>query len=119
MQPEIRRIIATDAHRRRTGHCPAAIHSLGTGESFAIEATEDGFIDVASGIRVRTDSTRILLPGNSAVIDVVLDDDIAFSGYDSASGERFSGRSGGGCSVTIYDDQRVGYFQYAIADQSG
>ena len=114
MQPEIRRIIAVDAHRRRTGHCPTMIHSLGTGESFAIEATTEGFIDVASGTRVRSDASRILLPGDSAVIDIVFDDDIAFSGHDRTSGENFTGRSGGGSTVTIYDDQRVGYFQYAI-----
>jgi hypothetical protein len=90
------------------------LHSLGTGESFAVEATPEGFIDVASGNRVRTDATHILLPG--AVIDIVFDDDIAFSGHDSTSGETFTGRAGGGSSVTIYDDHRADYFQYAIVE---
>jgi len=116
MQAEVRRIIAIDAHRRRSGRCPVMLHSLGTGESFAIEATTDGFIDVASGTRVRTDASCILLAGNGGVIDIAFDDDIAFSGRDSLSGERFSGRAGGGSSVTIYDDQRADYFQYAIVE---
>ncbi len=116
MQPEIRRIIAIDAHRRRTGRCPTMLHSLGTGESFAIEVTPEGFVDVASGARVRTNATHILLPGNGAVIDIVFDDDITFSGRDSASGEKFTGRASGGSSVTIYDDHRADYFQYAVVE---
>jgi hypothetical protein len=114
MQPEIRRIIAVDAHRRRIGRCPTLVHSLGTGESFAIEPTPDGFVDVQSGLRVRSEAARIVLPGDGAAIDIALDDDIAFSGYDPASGERFTGRAGGGSSVTVYDDRHADYFQYAV-----
>jgi hypothetical protein len=116
MQPDIRRIIATDAHRRRAGRCPAILHSLGTGESFAIEATTDCFIDVTSDIRVRNEATRILLFDSGVVIDIAFDDDIAFSGRDSTSGETFTGRAGGSSSVTIYNDQRAEYFQYAIVE---
>ena len=39
-----------------------------------------------------------------------------FSGRDASSGEYFSGRCGGGASVTIYDATGVDYFQYAVAD---
>ena len=34
MTATTRRIIAIEAHRRRTGHCPTLIHALGTGETF-------------------------------------------------------------------------------------
>ena len=119
MQPEIRRIIAVEAHRRRTGRCPTLVHSLGTGESFDIEPTQDGFMDVQSGLRVRSDATRILLPGDGEAIDLVLSDDVAFAGYDPTSRERFTGRAGGGSSVTIYDSERGDYFQYAVADRGG
>ncbi len=115
MRPEIRRIIAIDAHRRRTGRCPTMIHSLGTGESFAIEPAFDGFTDVGSGLRARVDEGRILLPGTS--IEIRLGDDVGFSGFDPESGESFTGRSGGGSSVTIY--QRDDYYQYAVVNEHG
>lgn len=115
MRPDIRRIIAVDAHRRSSGRCPTAIHSLGTGESFEIEPTADGFIDLASGARARTERARIVLSGGAASIDIAFDGDVIFSGFDPTSGERFTGRTSGGASVTIYDAQGVNYFQYAVA----
>jgi hypothetical protein len=119
MQPEIRRIIAVDAHRRRTGLCPQMIHALGTGESFAIALAPDGFTDLASGLRVRVDARHIRLSGGAAPIEIALDDDIAFAGFDPASGERFTGRACGGSSVTIYDSRQDDYFQYAVVSDSG
>jgi hypothetical protein len=116
MDPELRRIIAVEAHRRRTGRCPVLIHSLGTGESFDIEPRPDGFVDISSGRRVRSEADRIHLPADGLAVDIRFDDDIAFSGFDPASHERFSGRAGGGSSVTIYDGEEVGYFQYAVVD---
>lgn len=113
MTPELRRIVAVEAHRRRTGACPRMIHALGTGESFAVQPDEGGFTDVASGIAVRSEPARLVTPDGAIAFS--LDGDVAFSGYDPATRERFTGRAGGGASVTIYD-QRGAYFQYAMLD---
>src|SRR5689334_18429669 len=113
MQPEIRRIIAVAAHRRCCGRCPVLIHSLGTGESFDIKPTAEGFVDLASGLAVRVTDTQILIPAIGGVIDFRLTGDIAFEGYDHTGDEPFSGQAGGGASVTVYDRGRRNYFQYA------
>jgi hypothetical protein len=113
MRADLRRIVAVEAHRRRSGACPRMIHALGTGESFALVPREDGFTDVASGIAVRCEPARIVTP--EGAIAFSLDGDVAFSGYDPQSRERFTGRAGGGASVTIYD-QRGDFFQYAMLD---
>jgi hypothetical protein len=118
MQSDIRRIVAVEAHRRRTGHCPRMIHSLGTGESFTIEPSFDGFTDVETGLRVRADADGIRMPG-MAPIAITLREDVGFSGFDPGSGERFSGRAGGGSSVTIYDSRQDDYFQYAVVSETG
>ncbi len=115
MPPEIRRIVAVEAHRLRSGRCPTVIHSLGTGESFDIRPTADGFVDVASGLTVRSAPGRILLAEAQGTIDLRFTSDVAFEGYDHLGQEAFSGRAGGGASVTLYDKDRVGYFQYAVA----
>jgi hypothetical protein len=115
LDPAIRRIIAVDAHRRRTGRCPTAVHSLGTGETYQIAATRDGFVDVDSGLAVRVEDTGLKLPQGRS-IDLEMVGDIAFSGYDYFTAERFTGRAGGGVSVTVYDSKELNYFQYAIAD---
>jgi len=114
MQPDIRRIIAVDAHRRRSGRCPVLVHSLGTGESFDIQPMADGFLDVASGLRVQVADERIVLPDTQETIDIRFTGDVSFDGYDHASNEPFSGRAGGGASVTVYDSRRIDYFQYAV-----
>jgi hypothetical protein len=111
MAPDIRRIVAVDAHRRRTGHCPLRIYSLGTGETFEISPRPDGFTDLESGRPIRSEPTRIVVPGSRAIA-ISLDGDIGFSGIDPASGAAFSGRAGGGTSVTIYEADD--FFQYAI-----
>lgn len=116
MQPEIRRIIAIDAYRRCTGGCPRTIHSLGTGETFGIEPAANGFTDLASGIRAVAEAERILVSGGAGPIETEFHTDTEFSGRDAGSGEYFSGRCGGGASVTIYDATGVDYFQYAVAD---
>lgn len=113
MRPELRRIVAVEAHRRRSGACPRVIHALGTGESFAVVAATDGFTDVASGFAVRSEPARIVTPAGA--IAFALDGDVAFSGYDPDSRERFTGRAGGGASVTVYD-ARGDFFQYAMLD---
>jgi hypothetical protein len=115
MQPEIRRIIAVAAHRRCSSHCPVLIHSLGTGESFDIRPTTDGFVDLASGLVVRITDGQILIPSIGGVIDFRLTGDIGFEGYDHTGNEPFSGQAGGGASVTVYDRGGRNYFQYAVA----
>lgn len=113
MTPEIRRIVAVEAHRRRTGRCATLIHSLGTGETYEIAPTASGFRDLASGLSAQMNGPQIRLPDNGR-IDLDLVGDIGFSGYDHTSDEAFTGRAGGGSTVTIYDAQGVDYFQYAI-----
>ena len=88
MQPEIRRIVAVEAHRRRTGRCPVRVHSLGTGETFDIEPAADGFVDVASGLTVRVDGEQIVVPSLQATIDLALVDDVGFDGYDHSATSR-------------------------------
>jgi hypothetical protein len=115
MQPEIRRIIAVEAHRRRTGQCPVRIHSLGTGETFDIKPAANGFHDVVSGLDVEVSGSQILVPSLRATIDLTLNGDIGFDGYDYLADEPFSGRAGGGASVTLYDRGQRHFFQYAVA----
>jgi hypothetical protein len=115
VQSDLRRIAAVEAHRRRSGRCPVKVHSLGTGETFEIRPIGDGFLDVASGMHVRVDGVRILLPDGRGPIELMLVGDIGFDGIDRGNGERFSGRAGGGASVTLYDHDRNDYFQYAVA----
>lgn len=114
MQPEIRRIVAVAAHRRRTGRCPICVHSLGTGETFTIEPSADGFVDVASGLTVRVDGDQIVVPSLRATIDLALVGDVGFGGYDHSSDEPFTGRAGGGASVTLYSRGQHDFFQYAV-----
>ena len=116
MHSDIRRIIAVEAHRRRTGRCPTSIVSLGTGEAFEIDPTEDGFVDIHSGMTVRTDDAGILLPERNAMIAFAATGDVGFSGFEPLSNERFTGRSGGGASVTLYDAKDVDFFQYAVSN---
>jgi hypothetical protein len=117
MQPDIRRIVAIDAHRRKTGRCPTVIHSLGTGESFRIEPTANGFIDLQSGRQVRCEPAGSVLPASNTAIDTGFTGDVAFVGFDPLSRETFSGRAGGGATVTVYDERMVDYFQYAVAEE--
>ncbi len=114
MLPEIRRIVAVEAHRRRTGRCPIRVHSLGTGETFEIKPADDGFLDVTTGLNVRVSAGQIQVPSLHATIDLALIGDIGFDGYDYMNDEPFSGRAGGGASVTLYD-RGSNFFQYAVA----
>ena len=118
MPPEIRRIIVVEAHRRRSGHCPVRLYSLGTGETFEINPTADGFVDMTSGVSASTAEGRIVLAGKRGAIDLHLTGDVAFDGYDHISDEAFTGRAGGGTSVTIYDRDQANYFQYAVATEA-
>jgi len=115
MQPEIRRIIAVEAHRRRSGRCPVRLISLGTGEVFEIRPTTAGFLDVSSNLTASSSNGRIVLEGTDAVIDLRLNEDVGFDGYDHSSKEPFSGRAGGGVSVTIYDHGGPNFYQYVVA----
>jgi len=119
MHPDIRRIIAVEAHRLRSGTCPPMIHSLGTGETFHITPTQDGFVDQHSGMEIRVQPGLIFVPGCAEPISIDVDDDVAFTGFDPSSGEYFSGRAGGGSSVTIYDSRRDNFFQYAVVNEHG
>ncbi|MGB6538524.1 MAG: hypothetical protein WBF58_21480 [Xanthobacteraceae bacterium] len=114
MRPEIRRIVAVEAHRRRTGSCPVRMDSLGTGETFEIKPAADGFVDLTSGLAVQVTENRITVPSLPAIVDFRLTGDIGFDGYDHSSDEPFSGRAGGGSSVTLYDRDQRDYFQYAV-----
>lgn len=116
MRPELRRIVAVEAHRRRSGAYPRVIHAMGTGESFRVVARDDGFLDVESGIVARSEPGQIVLSNGS--ITFGLEGDVAFAGFDPDSRERFTGRAGGGASVTIYDS-RGDWFQYAMLDWEG
>jgi hypothetical protein len=115
MQPEIRRIIAVEAHRRRSGRCPVRLISLGTGEIFEIRPTAAGFVDVDSNLSASTSNSGILLEGVDGAIDLRLNEDVAFDGYDHSSKEPFTGRAGGGVSVTIYDPGGINFYQYVVA----
>lgn len=113
MDADIRRIIAVEAHRRRTGRCPTMIHSLGTGETFDIESKPDGFIDHETGQRIRTDGDRIRL--RSETIEIRLSEDVTFAA--STENETITGRCGGGSSVTLYYHNN--YYQYAVVNEQG
>jgi hypothetical protein len=115
VQPDFRRIVAVAAHQIATGQCPVRVHSLGTGDTFEIQATDGGFLDVASGLKVRAEENKIVIPAIQAVIDLKFVGDVWFDGFDHASGEWFSGRAGGGATVTLYDRGQNNYFQYAVA----
>ncbi|MCK8783340.1 hypothetical protein M0638_02950 [Roseomonas sp. NAR14] len=116
MPPELRRIVAIEAHRRRSGRCPTVVHSLGNGETFAVLPMPDGFVDLASGLRAQAEADRLLLPGDRGPIALSLaeGDDITFAGIDLATGARFTGRAGGGSSVTLFDGPLENYVQYAV-----
>ncbi len=116
MSPELRRIVAAEAHRRRTGRCPTVLHSLGTGESFAISPRPDGFTDVGSGIAVRSEPARLVLEPGGQAVAFALEGDVGFAGWDPESRQRFTGRAGAGASVTVYDARGQDFFQYAVLD---
>ncbi len=115
MQPEFRRIVAVAAHRRATGRCPVRVYSLGTGETFEIREVDGGFFDVTSGLSVRSEDDKVTIPAIQGVIDIRFVSDVWFDGFDHMSGEWFSGRAGGGATVTLYDRGQSDYFQYAVA----
>ena len=117
MRPELRRIAAVAAHRSATGRYPVRVHSLGTGETCDIKEVDGGFLDLATGFNVRIDGGKITVPSLQATIDLKFISDVGFDGYDHSSGEPFSGRAGGGASVTLYDRGQSNYFQYAVAGE--
>jgi hypothetical protein len=114
MDSTLRRVVAVAAHLKRTGRCPLLIHSLGAGDSAKILPTSDGFVDLSSGAQVKMTSSGVAAPGLREAIALDLDGDVGFVGYDPKTGERFSGRCGGGASVTVYDE-RSDFFQYAVS----
>ena len=107
MSPELRRIIAVAAHLRATGHLATTVHALGTGESFTMILTGEGFRDEASGLEAKLDHG---LEVDGQEISLTPRDNVLMDGR--AGGEAFWLRAGGGSSVTVYvaDD----YFQYAM-----
>ena len=114
MNGDIRRIVAVEVHRRRSGRCPVIVHSLVTGETFEVEPSGDRFVDLASGFQVSTGPDGIVINGAS-LVDLRLVGDVGFEGYDHGASEAFSGHAGGGASVTLYDSRRVDFFQYAVS----
>ena len=119
MDADLRRIVIVDVHRRRSGAIARRVHSLGTGETFQIEPAPDGFRDVTSGMVVRVDGNRILLPDGRGAISIGLNGDVGFDGVVVDSKEPFSGRAGGGTSVTLYDRDGKDYFQFAVVTDDG
>ena len=116
MSPALRRMVVVEAHRRATGRCARLVHALGTGESFPMAAQQDGFRDEASGLAAQSTPEGDMLVGTSRVT-LVFEDAVLFRGRDMATGARFTGRAGGGASVTLYADGGD-YFQYAVVDQA-
>lgn len=117
MSPDLRRIIAVEAHRRRCGRYPLRVHSLGTGETYDIAPADGGFRDVATGLVARFDGRQIVLSDGRGPIALALTDDIRFDG--KIDGEPFTGRAGGGASVTLYEiggDEN--YFQFALGTEA-
>ncbi len=108
MSPALRRIIAVQAHLTTTGHLAKTVHALGTGETFSFSLTRDGFRDDTSGLEASLDR-GFFVDGQPIILTPR--DNVMFDG--EAGGVQFSGRAGGGTSVTLYiaDD----WFQYAIA----
>jgi hypothetical protein len=109
-------MIVVEAHRRATGRCAVLLHALGTGESFAIVPAGAGFRDVASGLMAHSTPDDALQVG-AARVTLSFEDAVLFRGRDLESGARFTGRAGGGASVTLYADGGD-YFQYAVVDQA-
>ena len=118
MHPDLRRIVAVEVHRRRAGRCPFTVYAFDAGEVFAIEPRAGGFRDLASGLAVRSEPDRILLD-DGGVVELRLEGDVGFSGRDLVSGERFTGRAGGGTSVTVYDARGEQFFPYGMAGPGG
>jgi len=119
MTATTRRIIAIEAHRRRTGHCPTLIHALGTGETFEVEPFADGFLDRGSGQRVEATPDRRLLSAGRALAELRLTGDLGFEGFDVGASERFTGSAGGGASVTLHGADPKDYSQYAVVGFNG
>jgi hypothetical protein len=115
MRAALRRIVAVEAHRRRSGRCALVLHALGTGESFAIRQASDGFVDEASGLAVRAEPARLLIGPAGDAVAFSLEGDIAFAGYDPASRTRFTGRAGAGASITLYAGED--YWRFAVLDR--
>lgn len=116
MSPALLRLIAAEAHRRATGRCVVLLHALGTGESFGMAPQAQGLRDEVSGLAAQATPEGDLLVG-TARVTLSFDDAVLFRGQDLASGARFTGRAGGGASVTLYADGGD-YFQYAVVDQA-
>lgn len=107
MSPDLRRVIAVAAHLRATGHLATTVHALGTGESYAMTLTGEGFRDEASGLEAKLDHG---LEVDGQAITLAPRDNVLMDGQ--AGGERFWLRAGGGSSVTVYLGDE--YFQYAM-----
>jgi hypothetical protein len=109
--PALRRLIAVEAHRRAAGRIATLLHSLGTGESFGVRTGADGFTDEESGMSARLLPDGMLEAGVSR-IRLTAEGDVLFRGEDLTTGERFTGRAGGGAIVTLYDGED--WFQYHL-----
>lgn len=115
MSPALRRIVAVEAHRRATGRTATLLHALGTGETFAIQIDADGFTDEESGAAARVAGDGTLAVDPSRIV-LTPDGTVLFRGHDLATGERFSGRAGGGATVTLYDGDEFYQFNVVAED---
>ena len=112
MTPALRRILVVEAHRRATGDVAVMLHSLGTGESFAIHPHPGGgFADETSGITVPPAADGVV-EADGTRLEVAFRDRVLFDARDLATGERVSGRAGGGATVTLYEGDD--FFQFNV-----
>jgi hypothetical protein len=93
------------------------VHSLGTGETYDIAPAEGGFRDLATGLVARFDGRQIVLSDGRGPIELAMTDDIRFDGV-VRGGEPFTGRAGGGASVTLYEQGSENYFQFAVGTEA-
>ncbi len=114
MTPLLRRLVAVEAHRRATGRIAVMLHSLGTGETFAIHPHPGaGFADETSGITARFGDGDVL-EAHDHRIAITFHDRVLFDARDLTTGERASGRAGGGATVTLYEGED--WFQYNVVE---
>ena len=111
MSPDLRRVIAVAAHLRATGHLATTVHALGTGESFTVVLTGEGFRDEASGLQAKLDRG---LEVDGQEVTLTPRDNVLMDGR--AGVEQFWLRAGGGSSVTVYLGND--FFQYAMINNN-
>ena len=88
--------------------------SLGTGEAFEIEVLESGFVDHQSGVKAQFVLGGLSVDCEIGFIRLNLVEDVWFEGYIISAKETFSGRVGGGATVTLYEQAGENFFQFSV-----